>query len=295
MNTAKIILSTTALLISATMAFASPQSTAQPAPQSTAQPAKQADLPNAPAPAGNAAPNSAKKSPQPKTQAEYDAFKAASAQTDAAKLELAATDFAQKFPASELRAYLFQQAMGQYQVINRQDKALEMARAVLKYEPGNSVALLTAAQILAERTHDNDLDREDRLAEANADARSALDNAGEIPRPANMTPEQFAAAMAQLRGTAHEVIATVAFKKLDYFTAVKEYNAAVNEEKEHTDAVVWLRLAVANDKSGDINTAVQSVNKAIAASEHGSQIRQLADQEKSRLLKLSTSASPETK
>ena len=40
---------------------------------------------------------------QPKTQAEYDAYKAASAQTDPAKLEAAATDFAQKFPDSELR------------------------------------------------------------------------------------------------------------------------------------------------------------------------------------------------
>jgi tetratricopeptide (TPR) repeat protein len=104
-----------------------------------------------------------------------------------------------------------------------------------------------------------------------------------------MTPEQFAGALSQLRGTAHEVIATVAFKKLDYAAAIKEYNAAVNEEKEHTDAVIWLRLSVAHDKNGDYASATDAVQKAITASEPGSQIRQLAEQERSRLEKLAPS------
>jgi tetratricopeptide (TPR) repeat protein len=273
-------LSTAAILLSATMALAMPQYPAQPATQPATQ--------NPAAPTKQAGPGAANKSPQPKTQAEYDAFKAASSQTDAAKVEAAATDFAQKFPDSQLRPFLFQQAMGLYQAANNPDKTLEMARAFLKYDPGNAVALLTAAQMLAERTHDNDLDRDDRLAEASANAQSALQHSGELAQPPTMTPEQFAGALAILRGTAHEVIGTVAFKKLDYFTAIKEYNAAAAEEKEHTDAVVWLRLSIAHDKSGDYDTAIVAVQKAIAASEPNSQVRQLAEQEKSRLEKLSS-------
>lgn len=266
-------LGTAAILLLATMALA------QSAPPSA--------TPNAPAPNSQAAPAPAKKSPQPKTQAEYEAYKTADSQTDPAKLEAAATDFAQKFPDSELRPFLFQRAMGQYQMANNPDKTLEMARAVLKYDPHNAVALLTAAQMLSERTHDSDLDRDDRLNEASANAYDALRYSGEIMQPPNMAPEQFAGALAQLRGTAHEVIATVAFKKLDYFAAIKEYNAAVAEEKEHTDPVVFLRLSVAQDKSGDYAVALVTVQKAIAASEPNSQIRQLAEQEKSRLEKLS--------
>jgi tetratricopeptide (TPR) repeat protein len=270
-------LSTAALLLSTTVALALPQTAAQPKSQNEAAPTKQAT------------PSAVKKAPAPKTQAEYDAYKAAASQTEAAKLEAAATDFAQRFPDSELRGFLFQQAMGLYQQANNPDKTLEMARAVLKYDPVNAVALLTAAQMLAERTHDNDLDRDDRLAEANADARNALQHEGDVAQPTNMTPEQFAGALAQLRGTAHEVIGTVAFKKLDYFTAIKEYNAAAAEEKEHTDPVVWLRLSVAHDKSGDLASAAAAADKAIAASEPGSQIRQLAEQEKLRLEKLAPS------
>ncbi len=140
-----------------------------------------------------------------------------------------------------------------------------MARTVLKYDPYNAVALLTAAQILAERTHDSDLDRDDRLTEADADARRPSSMHGDIRSPPTSRPSSLPAAMAQLRGTAHEVIATVAFKKLDYFTAIKEYNAAPSEEKEHTDAVVWLRLAVANDKSGDYLRRLDAVHKAIVS------------------------------
>lgn len=271
------------MLLSASMAIA--------LPQAATQSAKPGAAPAATSP--SAVP--ASKSPQPKTQAEYDAFKAASSQNDPAKLEAAATDFAQKYPDSELRGFLFQEAMGQYQAANNSEKALEMARTALKYDPNNPVALLTSAQILAERTRDSDLDRDDRLAEATGNARLALQYAGEVQQPPNMTPEQFASAMAQLRGTAHEVVATVAFKKTDYFNAVKEYNLATAEEKEHTDAVVWLRLAVANDKTNDMRAAMEAVNKAIAASEPGSQIRQLAEQERSRLTKLSSSNPPASK
>jgi len=224
---------------------------------------------------------------QPKTQAEYEAYKAASALADATKLEAAATEFAQKFPSSELRSVLFQQAMGLYEQAGNSSKALELARTLLKYDPGNAVALLTAGQILAEYTHDSDLDRDDRLAEADADARSALQNAAVIAPPTNLSPEQFAATVAELRGTAHEVIATVAFKKQDYFMAIKEFNLAIAQEKAHTDAVVWLRLSVALDKSGDYSTAAAALQKAIAASRPDSQVRQLAEQEKSRLDKLS--------
>jgi lipopolysaccharide biosynthesis regulator YciM len=89
--------------------------------------------------------------------------------------------------------------------------------------------------------------------------------------------------MAQLRGTAHEVIGTVAFKKLDYPTAITEFNAAAAEEKEHTDPVVWLRLSIAHHKTGDFPAAYETVQKAITSSAAGSQVRQLAEQEKARL------------
>ena len=94
---------TAAILLSATMALALPQAAAQPAAQKPTASGTQA------------APPAAKKIPQAKSKAEYEAYKAAMKETDPAKAEAAATEFAQKFPDSELRQFLFQQAMGLYQ------------------------------------------------------------------------------------------------------------------------------------------------------------------------------------
>ena len=162
-----------ALLLSGALALAMPQSTQPSGQPSTPQPSTQsAQYPDAPDAHALAA--KARKSPRPKSQAEYDAYKAAAMLTDPAKMEAAATDFAEKFPESDLRSSLFQQAMGLYQQGRDAGKTLEMARDALKYDAGNPVALLGVAQVLAERAHDSDLDRDDRLAEAHADAQGAL-------------------------------------------------------------------------------------------------------------------------
>lgn len=235
--------------------------------------------------AKDASPAAAKKQPMAKSKAEYAAYVTAAAETDPAKAEAAANDFADKNPKSELRPLLYHRTMGLYQGAGNQAKTLEMARTLLKYEPDNSVALITAAQILA-NAKDADLDKNARLAEADADARSALLHVDELPHPAAMTSEQFAEQLSQLKGMAHEVLGLVAFKKLDYSDTVKEYNLAVAEEKSGVENDLWLRLAIAHDKNGEYPEASEAVNKAIAGSQAGTQIRTLAEQEKAHLDKI---------
>ena len=58
-------------------------------------------------PAGQAAAPAGKRPPAAKTQPEFEAYKAAVAQTDPATLEKSADDFAAKFPDSELRTMLY--------------------------------------------------------------------------------------------------------------------------------------------------------------------------------------------
>ena len=265
------------MLLSAALALpsnsAAAQSTTQAATHSVAHSVPQSSAGQAPA----------KSAPRARSKAEFEAYRAASVQRDPAKLEVAATDFAEKYPASELRPFLFQRAMGLYEQADNPVKSLEMARAVLKYDPANAVALLGAAQMLADRTHDTDLDRDGRFEEASADARSALQYAGEIPQPSQLTAKEFAEATAQLRGAAHEVLGTVAYKKRDYRNAIKEYAEAAAEEKEHTAPVVWLRVAVAEEKSGEYEPGLAAAEKAIASSDAGSPVRELAAKEKARI------------
>src|SRR5881409_4447599 len=77
-----------------------------------------------------------KRPPQAKTQPEFDAYKAAMANTsDPAALEKAADDFATKFPDSELRPVLYKAVMHAYQQANDADKMMAMSRKILSYDP----------------------------------------------------------------------------------------------------------------------------------------------------------------
>ena len=173
--------------------------------------------------------------------------------------------------------------MGLYQQAGNAPKTLEMARAVLKFDPANAVGLLAAAQTLAEGARNQDLDRDARLDEAAGKAHAAVEHAPETLRPAGLTKEQYAADVAQLRGAAHAVMGTVAFKKGNYAVAIREYGAAAAVEKEQTDPVIWLRLAMAHEKTGDFASGLAAAQNAIAGSAADSPVRTLAEKEKTRL------------
>ncbi len=126
------------------------------------------------APAGQTAAPAGKRPPQAKTQPEFDAYKAAAALTDPAAQEKAANDFATKFPDSELRPLLYKSVMHQYQQANNAEKMMEMGQKVLTFDADDPEALVGVAQVLAERTRETDLDKDQRLGEAKKDAQRAL-------------------------------------------------------------------------------------------------------------------------
>src|SRR5580700_8262508 len=155
--------------------------------------------------AGQAAAPAGKRPPQAKTQDEFAAYKAATALTDPAAQEKAAGEFATKFPDSELRALLYKSVMHAYQQANSADKMMEMAQKVLTFDADDPEALLGVAQVLAERTRDTDLDKDQRLAEARKDAQRALVTL-ETDIPTGYPPEQLAAYKGFLRSDAFAIL-----------------------------------------------------------------------------------------
>src|SRR5256712_6795038 len=169
--------------------------------------------PATPAQGANAQPAQpqGKRPPQAKTQPEFDAYKAATANTsDPAALEKAADDFAAKFPGSELRAILYRTAMHSYQAANNADQMLEIGRKVLQFDPDDPDALVGAAQVLAERTRDTDLDKDQRLDEATKLAQHSLATVDtDIAIPAGTPQDKVDAYKAFLRSSAYAIIGTI--------------------------------------------------------------------------------------
>lgn len=265
------------------VAAQAPQSANQQQPQGGQAPAPSATAPASGQPKASAGAHQ----PQAKSKEEYDAFMAAQVLTDPQKLETAADDFAKKFPSSEVIAYLYVRDMSLFQQANDADKVIEVGKKAIAIDPTNPVPLVDVASALAESTHDSDLDREERLAEAGKYAKEAIANVDTgLQVPPNTPPEKVAAVKANILGMAYDTIAVVDMNRKDYASAEQNLQKAIESSKGQPEPVEYLRLSVAQDNLKKYAEALDSANKAVQYSPEGSAVQNLAKQQQSRMQKL---------
>jgi tetratricopeptide (TPR) repeat protein len=250
-------------------------------------------------PAGQAAPATApqgKRPPAAKTQPEFDAYKAAMAQTDPAALEKAADDFAAKFPDSELRVLLYTAAVQRYQQANNADKMMDMGRKVLGIDPDDPAALVGVAQALAERTRDTDLDKDQRLAEAKKDAERAIITVDTDVPSSGYPPEQLAAYKGFLRSEAYAILGKLASDGKNWPEAEANLRKSIDALPQQPDPVAIFRLAVALDMQNKVPEALKFANQAVDLPKDrpDSGVGKAAREEQDRLTKLNSGTAPGT-
>jgi tetratricopeptide (TPR) repeat protein len=277
------------------------QSNSKPASQNppagqAAQPAGQAAQPASQAaqPAGQAAQPAGKRPPAAKTQPEFDAYKAAAAQTDPAALEKAADEFAAKFPESELRTMLYSAAMQRYQQANNADKMIDTAKKILAIDADDPAALVGVAQAVAERTHDTDLDKEERYAEAKKDAERSLVTVETDVPTSGYPPEQLNAFKNFLRSEAYLVLGTLSFKASNWADAEVNLRKSIDVLPQQPDTLAVFRLAVALDMQNKVPEAMKTIDQAVdlTKDQPDSGVGKAARAEKDRLVKLSGGTAP---
>jgi tetratricopeptide (TPR) repeat protein len=241
----------------------------------------------APAPAG-------KRPPQAKTVPEFDAYKAGIALTDPAALEKAAADFATKYPDSELRVMVFKAAMQKYQQANNADKMMEMAQKALTFDPDDPEALLGVAQVLAERTRDTDLDKDQRLAEAKKDAERALSTIDTDLPTTGYAADQLSAFKGFLRSEAFAILGTLAYNAKSWPEAESNLRKSIDAFPQQVDSVAVLRLAVALDMQNRVPEALKYANQAVDLTKDraDSPAGKAAREEQDRLTKLNSGTAP---
>jgi tetratricopeptide (TPR) repeat protein len=247
------------------------------------------------APAGQAATPAGKRPPQAKTQDEFAAYKAAVALTDPAAQEKAANDFATKFPDSELRPVVYKSVMHLYLQVNNGDKMMEMAQKVLSYDADDPEALVGAAQVLAERTRDTDLDRDQRLAEARKDAERALVTVDTDVPSSGYPPEQLNAFKAFLRSDAYTILGTLDFNKKAWADSERNLKKSIDAYPQQPDPVAIFRLSVALDMQNKYPEALKYANQAVDLTKEGTNAGDAARKEKDRLTQLTGSGAAPAK
>jgi tetratricopeptide (TPR) repeat protein len=286
MKRAAVILAILSLGILSFAVWAEARTSGQPA-QQNAPAAGQA------APAQGAAGPQAKRPPQAKTQPEFDAYKVAAASPDAAALEKAADDFATKFPDSELRVLLYKSAMRNYQSANNAEKTEAMGRKVLSFDGDDPEALVIVSEVIAERTHDSDIDKDQRFGEATALAQKATQTVDtDVQVPAGTPQEKIDAYKSLLRSNAYSILGTIEFKKENYPKAQEDLQKSIDAFPSQPDPVVVLRLALALDKQGKYPEALKAANRAVELTQENTAIGTPARRERDRLQQLTGGAAP---
>ncbi len=245
-----------------------------------------------PAAGSTPAPSTGRRPPQARTQPEFKDYNAAYAITGGAAMEKAANDFAEKYPSSELRPYLYSKAMHEFQNENNPGKMLAMGEKVLALDADNSVALVLTATVLSDELNDSDQDRAQKIAEIKKNSARALQtvDTGFVPPP-GATPEQVAAYKSTLSSMAHSALGIMALKTGDDAGAEKELRAAADLNKTQPDPYIWYHLALAQDHQGKYPEALVSINQALQYTGTNPDLGKLAAGERERLVQLTAAPS----
>jgi tetratricopeptide (TPR) repeat protein len=232
-----------------------------------------------------------KKQPKAKSQPEFDAYKAAMTTTDPAAMEKAADDFVAKFPDSDLSPLLYRTVMRTYQAANNADKLMEMGERLLKADPDDPEALIDVAQVIADRTRDTDIDKDQRLDQAMKYSQHALETV-DSDVPLGLSPEQEGTFKALMRSSAYSVIGLLQFNAEKFADAAGSFRKSIDAFPQQPDSVVVLRLAMALDKQGKYPEALKEANHAVELTQDGTPAGTLARREQNRLAKLAGGGSP---
>ena len=223
---------------------------------------------------------------QARTQAEYEAYQAIKNKPQTPEeFEKAADEFAAKFPESNLRIVLYRGVMQSYQQAENGDKMLTAGLKVLSLDKDNPEALIVVGEIQEEHTSPMDLDREQRMDQAAANAQHALQTIDtDLAVPAGAQPEKVEAYKKYLRSTALAIIGKIQYKRQQYPEAEDTLRKALEADPANPDPVVLLSLSLSLDMQKKYQDALQEANRAVDLTKEDTDVGKSARSERDRLI-----------
>jgi tetratricopeptide (TPR) repeat protein len=180
-----------------------------------------------------------------------------------------------------------------YQNANNAEKTEAMGRKVLGLDGEDPEALVTVAEVIAERTHEGQIDTDQRFAEAISMAQKATQTVDtDISVPAGTPQEKIDAYKALLRSNAYSIVGTIEFKKENYVAAQENLQKSIDVYPSDPDPVVVLRLALTLDKQGKYPEALKVATHAVEIAKDNTVILTPAKREVDRLQQLTGGTAP---
>lgn len=195
----------------------------------------------------------------------------------------AVEDLITNFADTQEKPWAYQQAAEASEQKKDVAKAIFYAEKALEVDPKYIDSLITVARETANSTRPNDLDRDDKLAKADKDAKEALELIPAEAKPTNIkaTDAQWEAFKKDETAQAHIALGLSAMARKNYAAASQEYQLAVDNEAM-PDPTHMIRLANAYNEAGKPDDALNVANKLLAMADLNPAYKKFAQQEKDR-------------
>lgn len=190
--------------------------------------------------------------------------------------------FLQKFPDSEFKPVALYFLTLSYQTKNDYEKTLTYGEATLKADAGNYQTMLLLAQLVAARTRENDLDKEEKLKTAEKYANQALEALKTAPRPnPNISDAQWDMAKRDLEAQAYSAYALIALAQKKTDVAIEQFQKSLATSPV-PDPSTMVRLANAQAQVGKYDEAIATLEKVSTMSDVPPAVKQIAQKELER-------------
>ncbi len=161
-----------------------------------------------------------------------------------------------------------------YQSKGDNDKAQIYAERILEVNPKSFQAQLMIGEMLASKTRENDLDKEEKLTKAEKSLNDAIANVNTAAKPNPQLPdEQWAEAKKYVVAQAHNGLGMVGLVRKKYDVAISEFKLATETDPQPAYSV---RLASAYESAGKHDEAIAVCDKVLADPQLHPQIKAVA-------------------
>ncbi len=221
---------------------------------------------------------------------EYDAFMAIQ-NAPSPEMQMEAADkFVTGFADSTLKSVALFLAANAAERKNDATKAIVYGQSAIDADPKNYQAMILVAGELARGTHENDLDKEEKLARVDKMANDAIEMVKAAPKPnATLTDDQWASAKKDFTAQAYEDLGMAATVRKKYDVAIAEFKAAI-ETGTVPNTTTMVRLAGVYDQAGKPNESLALLTKVLADPSVQPVVKQFAEREKAVAEKLKAAA-----
>jgi len=230
--------------------------------------------------------------PKPKSQAEVEALRTMfGAQTADARIA-ACENVLTKFADTEFKAVALYFEAVSYDEKHDYENTIVFGERTLEADPKYYQAMLLLAGVIAQRTKEFDLDREEKLAKVEKYAKSALELVKDAPKPnSTITDEQWTAAKKDFAAQAHSALGMGAMARKKYDVAESEFKLSL-EVADRPDAATMVRLGKAYSDDGKYDDAIAQFDKVMAMPDASVPVKQIAQAERVRTMQKKNPAKP---